>query len=352
MVRWTSAVPAAAALVMAVTWGSKPGTVVLVVAGLLLAGAVLAAVHHAEVVAHRVGEPFGSLVLAVAVTVIEVALIVTLMISGGDDTATLARDTVFAAVMITCNGVVGLSLMVGALRRRVASFNAEGSATALATVSTLATLTMVVPTFTTSRPGPEFSPAQLAFAAVTSIALYGLFVVVQTIRHRDYFLPESGPEEHADPPSDRAALASLALLTVALVAVVGLAKLESDPIEDAVESIGAPHSAVGVLIALLVLLPETLAAVRNAQRDRVQTSFNLAYGSAMASIGLTIPAIAIATIWLEGPLVLGLGSMQIVLLGISIAVGALTVLPGRATVQEGGVHLVLFLAFVFLALNP
>jgi Ca2+:H+ antiporter len=352
MVRWTSAVPAVAALVMAVTFGSKPGTPVLAVAALLLAGAVLAAVHHAEVVAHRVGEPFGSLVLAVAVTVIEVALIVTLMVSGGDDTATLARDTVFAAVMITCNGVVGVSLLVGALRRRVASFNAEGSATALATVSTLATLTLVLPTFTTSRPGPEFSPGQLAFAAVASLALYGLFVVVQTVRHRDYFLPEAEPEEHASPPSDRAALISLALLVVALVAVVGLAKLESEPIEDAVDSIGAPQSAVGVLIALLVLLPETLAAVRNARRDRVQTSFNLAYGSAMASIGLTIPAIAVASIWLEGPLELGLGSMQMVLLAITVVVGALTVLPGRATVQEGGVHFVLFLAFVFLALNP
>jgi Ca2+:H+ antiporter len=341
-----------AALVMVVTFGSHPGTPVLIVAGLLLAGAVLAAVHHAEVVAHRVGEPFGSLVLAVAVTVIEVALIVTLMVSGGDQTATLARDTVFAAVMITCNGVVGLSLLAGALRTRLATFNAEGSATALATVSTLATLTLVVPTFTTSVPGPEFSPAQLTFAAVASLALYGLFVIVQTVRHRDYFLPDAGPEEHAEPPSDREALISLALLTVALVAVVGLAKLESDPIEDAVSSIGAPHSAVGVLIALLVLLPETLAALRNARRNRVQTSFNLAYGSAMASIGLTIPVIAIASIWLEGPLELGLGSMQIVLLGISIVVGALTVLPGRATVQEGGVHIVLFLAFVFLALNP
>jgi Ca2+:H+ antiporter len=291
-------------------------------------------------------------VLAVAVTVIEVGLIVTLMVSGGDETATLARDTVFAAVMITCNGIVGLSLLVGAVKTRLATFNAEGSATALATVSTLATLTLVVPTFTTSRPGPEFSSAQLAFAAVASIALYGLFVVVQTVRHRDYFLPEAGPDEHADPPSDRAALASLALLTVALVAVVGLAKLESEPIENVVDSIGAPQSAVGVLIALLVLLPETFAAVRNAQRNRVQTSFNLAYGSAMASIGLTIPAIAIASIWLEGPLELGLGSVQIVLLGITIVVGALTVLPGRATLQEGGVHTVLFLAFVFLALNP
>jgi Ca2+:H+ antiporter len=351
-VRWTYAVPAVAALVMVVTFGSHPGSPVLIVAGLLLAGAVLAAVHHAEVVAHRVGEPFGSLVLAVAVTVIEVGLIVTLMVSGGDDTATLARDTVFAAVMITLNGIVGLSLLVGALKTRLATFNAEGSATALATVSTLATLTLVVPTFTTSRPGPEFSPGQLAFAAVASITLYGLFVVVQTVRHRDYFLPEAGPDEHAEPPSDRDALISLGLLTVALVAVVGLAKLESEPIENAVDSIGAPQSAVGVLIALLVLLPETLAAVRNAQRNRVQTSFNLAYGSAMASIGLTIPVIAIASIWLEGPLELGLGSMQIVLLGISVVVGALTVLPGRATVQEGGVHLVLFFAFVFLALNP
>jgi Ca2+:H+ antiporter len=308
--RWSVAFPALAIVAMALTWGSHPGTPVLVVAGLLLAGAVLAAVHHAEVVAHRVGEPFGSLVLAVAVTVIEVGLIVTLMVSGGDENATLARDTVFAAVMITCNGVVGISLLVGALRTRLASFNAEGSATALATVGTLATLTLVVPTFTTSEPGPEFTSGQLAFAAVASLTLYGLFVVVQTVRHRDYFLPvgeTADPEQHADPPSDRAALISLGLLVVALVAVVGLAKVESDPIEDAVESIGAPQSAVGVLIALLVLLPETLAAVRNAQRDRVQTSFNLAYGSAIASIGLTIPAIAVATIWLDGPLVLGLG---------------------------------------------
>jgi Ca2+:H+ antiporter len=341
-----------ALVVMLVTFGSKPGTPVLIVAALLLGGAVLAAVHHAEVVAHRVGEPFGSLVLAVAVTTIEVGLIVTLMVSGGDDTSTLARDTVFAAVMITCNGIVGLSLLVGALRRRVATFNAEGSATALATVSTLATLTLVVPTFTTSRPGPEFSPSQLAFAAVASLALYGLFVFVQTVRHRDYFLPETEPEEHAAPPSERAARISVGLLLAALVAVVGLAKLESKPIEDAVDSIGAPQSAVGVLIALLVLLPETLAAVRNAQRDRVQTSFNLAYGSAIASIGLTIPAIAIATIWLDGPLVLGLETMQIVLLGITVVVGGLTVLPGRATLQEAGVHIVLVLAFVFLALNP
>jgi Ca2+:H+ antiporter len=260
---------------------------------------------------------------------------------------------VFGAAMIACNGIFGMSLLIGALRRRVASFNAEGTATMLATVATLATLTLVLPRFTTSRPGPEFSGEQLAFAGVASLALYVLFVIVQTVRHRDYFLPEGGgADEHAAPRSDREVLLSLGLLVVALVTVVGLAKVESPAIEDAVDAIDAPQSAVGVVIALLVLLPEFLAAVRNARRDRVQTSFNLALGSAMASIGLTIPAIAVASIWLEGPLVLGLGPTQIVLLAITVAVGALTVLPGRATIQEGGVHLVLFLAFVFLAVRP
>jgi Ca2+:H+ antiporter len=355
--RWTNVAPVVAAVVLGVTWGTKPGAAVLAVVGVLLAGAVLAAVHHAEVVAHRVGEPFGSLVLAVAVTVIEVALIVTLMVSGKDsETATLARDTVFAAVMITCNGILGLSLLVGTLRTRFAEFNAEGTATALATVSTLATLTLVLPTFTTSRPGPEFSGAQLAFAAVASLALYGLFVFVQTVRHRDYFLPSGAAaddaEAHVAPPTRRTALYALGFLGVSLVAVVGLAKIESPAIEDAVDAIGAPPSAVGVVIALLVLLPETLAAVRNALHDRMQTSFNLALGSAMASIGLTIPVIAVASIWLDGPLVLGLGSTQTVLLAITVAVTALTVLPGRATLQEGGVHLVLFASFLFLAVNP
>ena len=351
--RWTVVMPALAVVMLVATWGSKPADPILVVAGLLLAGAVLAAVHHAEVVAHRVGEPFGSLVLAVAVTVIEVALIVTLMVAGGKDTSTLARDTVFAAVMISCNGIIGLSLLSATLRHRVAAFNAEGSATALATVATLATLSLVLPTFTTSAPGPEFTGSQLAFAAVSSLVLYGLFVVVQTVRHRDYFLPVgAGPEDHAEPPSNREALTSLGLLGVALVAVVGLAKLESPPIEDAVEAVGAPHSAVGVIIALLVLLPETLAALRNARQDRVQTSFNLALGSAIASIGLTIPVIALASIWLDGPLVLGLGATQMVLLAITVAVASLTVLPGRATLQEGGVHLVLFASFLFLAFVP
>jgi Ca2+:H+ antiporter len=351
--RWSIVVPLLGVVLLAATWSGEPGTVAFVLIALALPAAVLAAVHHAEVVAHRVGEPFGSLVLAVAVTVIEVALIVTLMVTSERATETLARDTVFAAVMITCNGILGISILVGALRERTAAFNAEGSATALATVLTLATLSLVLPTFTVSAVGGEFTGSQLAFAAVASLVLYGIFLVVQTVRHRDYFLPaEQAPVEHATPPSERRALRSLGLLVVALVAVVGLAKVFSPAIEDSVEALGAPPSAVGVAIALLVLLPETIAAVRNARRRRVQVSFNLAFGSAMASIGLTIPAIALASIWLDGPLVLGLDSTQIVLLVLTALVGSLTVLPGRATVQEGCVHLVVLSAFVFLALNP
>jgi Ca2+:H+ antiporter len=358
LLSWTGIAPVLALVLLAATWGRQLGYVVIALVAVLLGAAVLAAVHHAEVVAHRVGEPFGSVVLAVAVTIIEVGLIVTLMISGGPGTASLARDTVFAAVMITLNGIVGLTLLIGAFRFQMPRFNAEGTGTALATVATLATLTLVLPTFTTSRPGPEFSPPQLVFAAIASLVLYGLFVATQTGRHRDFFLPLTSAgevvqsEEHAEPPTTRAALTSLALLLVALVAVVGLAKVASPAIEAAVDAAGLPHSFVGVLIALLVLLPETLAAARAARRDRVQTSLNLAFGSAMASIGLTIPAIAVATIWLKGPLLLGLEPTQMVLLAVTLVVAILTVVPGRATRQEGAVHLVLLAAFVLLAAKP
>jgi Ca2+:H+ antiporter len=355
---WTAVVPVLALAVLAATWGGKPHGLVLVVVGMFLVASVPAAVHHAEVIAHRVGEPLGSLVLAVAVTVIEVGLIVVLMVSGGSHTDTLARDTVFAAVMICCNGILGLALLIGALRGGVASFNAQGTASALATVLTLATLSLVLPSFTTTEPGPEFSGEQLAFAAVMSLALYSLFVFVQTVRHIDLFQPDEaadpapGDDEHGDLPSLRATVSSLGLLAFALVAVVGLAKLETPAIEDAVDALGAPQSAVGVVIALLVLMPETVAAVRNAQRGRTQVSLNLALGSAMASIGLTIPAIAVASIWIDTNLVLGLGGTQLVLLAITAVVGALTILPGTATLQDGGLHLVLVAAFLFLAVRP
>jgi len=360
-VPWTTWAPILGLVVLVGSWGRHPAPVTAALIAVPLVGAVLAAVHHAEVVAHRVGEPFGSLLLAVAVTVIEVALILTLMLSGGAGASTYARDTVFAAVMISANGIVGIALLVGALKHHLANFNPEGTGSALATVITLASVTLVLPRFTTSEPGPEFSSSQLAFAAVCSLALYALFVFTQTVRHRDFFLPVSpgrpGPHDddgdgHADPPTARAALQSLGLLLVALVAVVGLAKVESPSIEKAVDAAGFPAASVGVVIALLVLLPESIAAVRAAARDDVQISLNLAYGSAMASIGLTIPTIAVATIFIDDPLALGLEPMQIVLLAITAVVSVLTVVPGRSKPLNGGVHLVLLSAFVFLSLKP
>ncbi|RJQ89070.1 calcium:proton antiporter [Amycolatopsis panacis] len=355
---WTTVLPVIAVVLLVLTWGRELGPVPVTIVALMLAGTVLAAVHHAEVVAHRVGEPFGSLVLAVAVTVIEVALIVTMMASGGEKADTLARDTVFAAVMITTNGIVGLSLLIGARRYGETRFHPEGSGAALATVATLAGLSLVLPTFTTSRPGPEFSGPQLTFAAIASLVLYAMFVLTQTVRHRDFFLPVGADgqaqdeDRHAAPPARRTALVSLVLLLIALVTVVGLAKVESPAIETGVRAAGLPQSFVGVVIALLVLAPETLAAARAARHDRMQISLNLSYGSAIASIGLTIPAIALASVWMPGPLQLGLGPTHIVLLALTVVVSVLTVVPGRATRLQGGVHLVLLAGFLVLAMNP
>lgn len=368
---WNSLVPFIALVALVFTWGRDLANVLTTVVVLLLGGAVLSAVHHAEVIAHRVGEPLGSLVLAVAVTVIEVGLIVTLMISADGGKPTLARDTVFAAVMITCNGIVGASLFAATRRGTVAVFNADGAGGALATVASLATLTLVLPTFTTSTPGPTFSSQQLTFAAISSLVLYGIFVFVQTVTDRESFMPAlklgSGDAAHAGSaqgdsqatnihetplPTSRELWTSATLLVVSLVAVVGLAKVVSPTIESGVKSAGLPVSFVGVVIALIVLLPETLSAVRGARRGLIQTSFNLAYGSAMASIGLTIPAIAFASIWLSGPLHLGLGTTEIVLLALTVIVSVLTVARGRATLLQAGVHLALFAAFLELALNP
>lgn len=354
--RWTAAVPVLGLLAVVLTWQQKLPVIVATIVGIVLIACVFAAVHHAEVVAHRVGEPFGSIVLAVAVTVIEVGLIIMLMLGGKGDTSELARDTVFAAVMITCNGIVGLALLL-ASRRTPPRFNAEGAGAALGVVAVLATLTLVLPSFTTSASGPVFSAPQLAFAAVASVVVYAVFVAAQTGRHRDFFLPvdsrgETLAQEHAEKPTNQATLVSLVLLVVALAAVVFLAKALSPSIESIVAAAGIPESFVGVVIALLVLLPEGMAASKAALRGRMQDSFNLAYGSAMASIGLTIPAIAVAMFFLPGPLALGLGPLQIALLVLTVVVGVLTVIPGRATRIQGTLHLIVFAAFVFLAIAP
>ena len=351
---WSIAVPVLACILLAAIWGLAPGWFLSAIAGSTLIASVLVAVHHAEVIAHRLGEPFGTLVLALAVTVIEVSLIVSLMRAGGNVSSTLARDTVYATVMIVCNGVIGLCLLMGSIRHRTIGFRVEGTTPALAVLATLTTLTLVLPTYTSSTAGPTFSAPQLAFAGVVSFVLWGVFVFVQTVRHRDYFLPVNDQSEdaHAAPPSAATALISLVLLLVALVAVVGLAKVLAPGIEAAVVGAGMPHPVVGIAIALMVLLPETMAAVHAARSDRMQTSFNLALGSALATIGLTIPAVAATSILLSLPLDLGLPPKEVALLALTLLLTSTTLSGGRATILQGAVHLVVFAVFVFLAMVP
>ncbi len=352
---WTWFVPAAAAGLLASALLLPPSALLQLGCGAALIGAVIASVHHAEVVAHRVGEPFGTLVLAIAITVIEVALILSIMLGGGPDSAVLARDTIFATVMIIVNGVVGICLLVGAMAHREQAFRIEGAGPALAALVTLATLALVLPTFTTSSAGGTYTDSQLLFEAVVSIAVWAVFVFVQTVRHRDYFLPTGAaadPDAHAEPPSRVAAWTSFGLLIVSLGGVVGLAKVLSPSIEAAVAAADAPKTVIGIAIALLVLLPETWAAVRQAHANRLQISMNLALGSALASIGLTIPVVAVASIWLDLPLVLGLDPKDMVLLALTFVVGTITLGTGRTTLMQGAVHLVIFAAFLFLALVP
>ncbi len=349
---WTWGAPAFAGLMLGAAFTLGPSGPIAALSALALIAAVFAAVHHAEVVAHKVGEPFGTLVLAVAVTVIEVALIVSLMLSAGPEKAALARDTVFAAVMLVCNGVVGLCLLLGGARHHEQDFQVSGASSALAVLVALTSLTLVLPNFTTSTPGPAFNTAQLTFAGVVALALYGTFVFVQTVRHRDYFLPPEAAEEHAPPPTTRQAWLSLVLLLVSLVTVVGLAKALSPSVEGAIAAFGAPKAVVGIVIAALVLLPEGVAAVRAARADRLQTSLNLALGSALASIGLTIPVVAAVSIWLGQPLLLGLGLKEEVLLTVTLLISVLTLGTGRTTVLQGAVHLVILACFLFLAVVP
>lgn len=350
---WTLQAPALAWLLIAV---SSVVTLPFLLLGMALIGTVLAAVHHAELVAHRVGEPFGTFLLAVAVTVIELGLIISLMSAGGESAATLARDTVFAAVMIILNGLVGICILIGAIRHKEQIFQQTGVSASLATICALTVLTLVLPNFTISEPGPVYASSQLAFVAIVSFLLYVTFVAVQTVRHRDYFLPDktlaSDQDIHADPPSGRQTIVSSVLLIICLVAVVLLAKTLAPPIEAAVAAAGAPIAIVGIIIAALVLLPESIAAVRAALANRLQTSLNLGLGSALATIGLTIPAVAALSLMAALPIALGLDAKSIVLLFLTLIVSTLTLGTGRTTVLQGAVHLVIFAVYLFTTIVP
>ncbi|HUP10130.1 MAG TPA: ionic transporter y4hA [Caldimonas sp.] len=355
MLRWSSIVPVLALAVLVIAVLAGVGPLLVAVCAVALMATVIVAVHHAEVVAHRIGEPLGTLVLALAVTIIEAALILSMMVAGSQDTAALLRDSIYAAVMIICNGVIGLCVLVGGLAHREQTFRVEGAGAGLAALMVMSTLTLVLPVYTTTSGPGTYSGSQLAFVAVAAGTLWAIFVFIQTVRHRQYFIPEAAAgdaEDHAPPPSSREAWLSFALLVVSLVTVVGLAKLLSPTIERAVDAARAPRVVVGIVIAGLVLLPETWAAVRAARADRLQSSMNLAIGSALACIGLTVPAVVLASAVFGFPLLLGLDPKDMVLLALTFLVSAVTLGTGRTYMMQGAVHLVLFAAFLFLALVP
>jgi len=353
---WTLLAPAfgVLSLALALAVPSLPGIGLLLVLGLF--ASVVAAVHHAEVVAHKVGEPFGTIVLALAVTAIEVALIVTMMLAGGDDTTGLARDTVFAAVMLILNGIIGVSLIAGSRRHAIQHYHVEGITAALATLTAIVVLTLVLPSFTTTTSGPTYTTSQLVFISVVTVVLFGSFTLFQTGRHRDYFLAaddgDPATEDHASPPSNRETFASLVLLLVALGVVVLSAKLLAPALEALLVAGGAPPAVTGIAIAAIVLLPEGVAAVRAARRNRVQTSLNLAMGSAIASIGLTIPTVSLLAVAMHWPLALGLDRMSTVLLFLSLFVASISLRTGRTNIQIGVVHAVLLGTYLFLSFVP
>src|SRR3984957_2328132 len=353
---WTIGAPAlAVAILAAAMFGLVGGGFLVGLAALGLAGSVFAAVHHAEVVAARVGEPYGTLVLALAVTLIEVALIVSLMAAGGEEATGLARDTVFAAVMIILNGIIGLCLLVGGLMHREQSFSLDGVSAALVALGAIVILTLVFPNYTTTTPGPYYSPSQLGLIGVVTLVIYGTFIFTQTIGHRQYFLQDDDGDEsaqHAAPPSNAMTALSSILLLFCLAAVVLLAKKLAPSLEAAVTHLGAPDAVVGVIIAAIILLPEGLAALRAARANRLQNSLNLALGSALASIGLTIPTVSFLSLFTNTHLRLGINSESSLLLMLSLFVVVVALRTGRTIILHGVVLLTVFVVYLFTTIVP
>src|ERR1700712_1031169 len=331
---------------------SPAGLVFAAVLLVILFGTVFAAVHHAEVIAERIGEPYGTLLLTLAVTIIEVALIATIML-GDKPVPALARDTVFAVVMIVCNGLVGLCIFIGGLRYREQDVQGSGANLYLSVLFVMATITLIMPNYTLTAPGPIYSAAQLGFVSVVTLILYAVFLYTQTIRHRDYFISgATGDASDESLLSNRMLAISMVLLLVSLLAVVLLAKKFSLVVDIAIASIGAPPAFAGVLVALLILLPESVAAISAARKNDLQKSINLALGSSLATIGLTIPAVAVAAYALDKQLVLGLSAQAMVLLILTFLLSMLTFGTGRTNILFGLVHMLVFAVFVFMVFVP
>ena len=354
LLHWTIIIPVLA-WVLFFTGYINGHAAVQAVAGILLMLSVMSAVHHSEIIAHKVGEPFGTIILAVAITIIEVSIIVSLMVAGGSETLTLARDTVYSATMLILNGIVGLCLFIGGLKHHEQTFSKHSITIALVSLVSIIVFTMVVPTFTKTVEGPYYSPSQLVFVSFACLAIYGCFIFAQTIRHKEYYLiaEEGNPAPVQEAASEKPSLTlSLVFLLVSLIIVVLLAKTLSPTIEKVVLSYNLPKTLVGVIIAGIILLPEGIAAINAAWKNKLQTSLNLALGSALASIGLTIPVVSIVCYVYDMKMVLGLDYTSIILLALSTFTVMLSLNTGRSNVVYGVVLLVNLMAFIYLTIQP
>jgi Ca2+:H+ antiporter len=336
--------------------GQSPSFLSLILSGamiVIMLGAVFAAVHHADVIAHRIGEPFGTLVLTLAVTIIEVALIESIVLTPGSSPA-LARDTVFAVIMIVCNGLVGVCILWGGLRHHEQEFQTSGASVYLSVLAALSILTLVLPNYTVTTIGPYFSNKQLIFVSIITIILYVAFLFIQTSRHTDYFRADVDAAHHGDHeyPSSRLVGISVAMLLLALCGVILTAKKFAVILELGLSRIGAPPAVSGIVIAMVVLAPESITAVQAAWRNELQKSINLALGSSLATIGLTIPAVAITNVFIGKPIEIGLSSRDTLLLLLTLYLSLLTFGSGRTNILAGIVHLVVFATFLFLVFIP
>lgn len=332
-----------------------PATLALALLAIgLIFATVFVVLHHAEAVAHRVGEPYGTLVLTFAVTTIEVSVIVSMMLHGGNN-PTLARESVFSTVMIVTAGVVGICLTLGGWRHRHQHLSREGTGAYLSVLIALTTLTLILPNYTLTSAAGTFSAAQLALVSLLSVLLYAAFVFVQAGRHRGDFIEEALANAVIEAPPEGERLGpNLALLLIGLAGIVLLTEYIAVLVEDGLAAleVAQPDAVVGAFIATLVLAPEGLSAIRAAWRNELQRSLNVALGSACATIGLTIPAVAVASLLTGRSLTLGLAAGDMVLLILSLAVSMVSFGTGRTTVLTGLVHLVVFVAYILLVLVP
>jgi Ca2+:H+ antiporter len=308
-----------------------------------------AVVRHSEIVASIVGEPLGTLILTLAITAIEVMMIAAVMLTG-PPVSFLARDTMFAVVMIVFNGMAGLALLLGGLRYHEQTYNLQGANSFLAVIVPLAVIGLILPNYTESSPGPTLSTVHEVFLMFMSVGLYAVFLAIQTARHRHYFL---GPDEKEEPLAGhpREILATPwhgALLIAHIVPIVLLSKQIAVPIDFGVRAFGTSEAVVGFLVAVLVLSPESLAAVRAALANHLQRSINLLLGSVLASISLTVPAVLAIGLVTGRTVVLGLAPVDEIMLVLTLALSMLTFASGRTNALLGAVHLVLFFAYLML----